>query len=354
MSKLTVRDVGRLCGVQLPSAPGKAKCPIRKHQRDDKTFRVFVSRSGDEIWKCWSCDEPDNVGDAVALYAHLQKLGRKEAWLKLREMGHEVPGSDRTGTDRRSFVPRVVAPPLAKPKVGVRGVKVERVLPLPQARLETWRALPDDGVREFLESRGFDPSFDFRSFGVIAMPSSCVGFVYVDPMTGSPCRVKVRGTRDKKFWNEPRPDPNQPGAKALAPLWLSDRLKLDVAASEALIITEGELDALALVSLGIPNVVSLPDGSESALTVSLEPLCGIFRTWYVAVDADEPGERAWRHLRDRARASGAEPVRITWARMEGDEVERFKDANDALKAGFTREDFERCLRVSAPSGRRVA
>lgn len=353
MSKLSIRDIGRLCGMQLPSPPGKAKCPIRKHQRDDKTFRVFVGRSGEEIWKCWSCDEPDNVGDAVALYAHLQKLSRKEAWLKLREMGYEVPGSDRGPADRRPFAPRP-ASGLPKPKVGVRGVKVARVLALPRAKLDAWSGLPDDGVRSFLGSRGFDPWFDFRSYGVIPMPASCVGFVYVDPMTGVPCRVKVRAMRDKKFWNEPRPDPAQPGAKALAPLWLSDRLKLDVAASEDLIITEGEIDALSLVSLGIPNVVSLPDGSESALTVSLEPLCGIFRTWYVAVDADEPGNRAWRHLRDRARASGAEAVRVIWARMDGDEVEQFKDANDALRAGFTREDFERCLQVSGSSGRRVA
>lgn len=347
-----MRDVGRLCGVQLPSAPGKAKCPIRKHQRDDKTFRVFLARSGEEIWKCWSCDEPDNVGDAVALYAHLQKLSRKEAWLKLREMGHEVPGSDRGPSERRPFAPRVASAP-PKPKVGVRGTKVTRVLSLPRASLDKWSALPDDGVREFLVSRGFDASFDFRSYGVIAMPSSCVGFVYVDPMTGHPCRVKVRGTRDKKFWNEPRPDPSQPGAKALAPLWLADRLKLDVSCL-GLVITEGELDALSLVSLGIPNVISLPDGSESATTVSLETLCGIFRNWYVAVDADEPGDRAWRHLRDRARAAGAEPFRVTWARMEGDEIQKFKDANDALLAGFTREDFERCLQVSGSSSRRVA
>lgn len=352
MSRLGIVDVGRLCGVQLPRAPGKAKCPIRSHHRADKTFRVFMSRSGDEVWKCWSCDEPDNVGDAVGLYAVLNKIPRKEAWVRLRDQGYDVPGLNAESRGRRDGAAAASKP--AKAGVGVRGVRPQRVLALPADTLNAWKALPDHAVRAFLVARGFSEEFDFRSYGVIAMPRGCVGCVYVDPMSGVACRVKVRAMRDKVFWNEPRPDPEQQGAKALAPLFLADRLMLGDGALDGVVITEGEFDALALVSVGMKNVVSLPDGSESAATVSLEPLSGIFRIWYVAVDADGPGDKAWRVLRDRARAAGAEPVRVTWAKFDGEELQQFKDANDALRAGFALVDFERCLRVSAPAAARVA
>jgi len=353
VSKITIREVGRLCGVALPSAPGKAQCPIRKHKRDDKTFRVFLSRSGDEIWKCWSCDEPENVGDAVALYGQLKQLDRKDAWRQLRDMGYEVPGADRL-RPIASARPAASAQVSTKPKIGVRGARNDRVLALPKARLDEWSSLPDEHVNRFLRSRGFSESFDHRSYGVIAMPADCVGFVYVDPMTGTPCRVKVRAIREKRFWNEPRPDPAQPGAKAVAPLWLADRLSLALTPLDSIVITEGELDALALVSVGISNVVSLPDGSASATTVSLEPLCGIFRNWYVAVDQDESGEKAWRYLRDRARDSGAEAFRVAWATLDGDDVRHFKDANEALAAGFARADFVRCIELAGTPRRRVA
>lgn len=356
MSKITVRDVGRMFGLQLPAAPGKASCPLRKHHRKDKTFRVFRSKSGtDDVWKCWSCDPPDNVGDAVGLFALLAGVPRRDAWMRLRDMGYDV-GQDRTREDRG---PRPAwsgpAPARApeKPKIGVRGTVPASVLPLDPALLDSWRAIDDAPVGRFLASRGFDPGFDFRAYGVIAMPRNCVGFTYVDPLSSLACRVKVRGLRDKVFWNEPRPDASRPGAKALAPLYLADRLEITGDVLEPVIITEGELDALSLVSLGLPNVVSLPDGAESAGTVSVEPLTGIFRTWLVAVDDDDAGTKAWRTMRDRARAAGAEAVRIVWSRPEGDEIQRYKDANDALKAGWSRDDFLRAMQMAMPT-RRVA
>lgn len=347
MSIVTVREVARMFGINLPGAPGKAKCPFRKHARPDKTFRVFQIPDGKELWKCWSCDEPDNVGDAVQLYARLASVPRKEAWKTLRDRGYEVPGQDRSrpaSTTGRSDDRGVSYE--KKPKIGIRGTQPARALRLPKDTLEAWQSLDDAAVRDFLVGRGFPEDFDFRFWSVTAMPDGCIGFIYVDPMTGEPCRVKVRPIREKRFWNLPKPDPSQPGAKALAPLFLSHHLgwgtdSLDV------IITEGELDALALCSVGLRNVVSLPDGSESASTVSLVPLAGIFRRWFVAVDDDEPGVKAWRVLRDRAREAGAEPIRVTWATIKDDELLHYKDANAALAAGFDRSEFERCISVAS-------
>src|SRR3990167_2889834 len=96
---LTIHDVGLLFGLNLP-APGlgkrsRAKCPFRKHTRRDPTFRVFNSRkTGEEIFKCWSCDPGDpNVGDAVALYAKLAAVDRRTAWRRLLDEGFAVPGA---------------------------------------------------------------------------------------------------------------------------------------------------------------------------------------------------------------------------------------------------------------------
>ena len=344
MGSITVREVGRMFGLELPSAVGKCKCPLQEHKRKDKTFRVFKSATGEDVWKCWSCDEPSNVGDAVGLFALLGGVSRKDAWLRLRELGYEVPGADRArggGQGAKQAAPTRVM----TPKVSLRGTKRGEVLPLPAESLERWRQIGDAGVVAWLRSRGFSESFDHRGCGVIAMPKGCVGFVYTDPATGVPCRVKVRSLRDKVFWNEPRPNPAFPGAKAMGPLYLTERLSFD---ADSVIITEGEMDALSLVSVGVPNVISLPDGSESANTVSLEPLFGFFTTWYIAMDGDEPGEKAWRVLRDRARVAGAEPVRVRWAKVDGEEMSHYKDANDALKDGFTRDDFLRCVNPASP------
>jgi len=350
---LTVQEVGRMFSLELPSAPGKAKCPFRKHVRQDKTFRVYEARSGSgSLWKCWSCDPPANVGDAVGLYALLSGTTRKEAWNRLRSDGFDVPGGDQysepagqSAQDRgrqeyqrtqRDRGPRVV------------GVQPERVLALKPETLAAWSGLDDAQVRAYLRSRGFPESFDSRAHDVLAMPRGCMGFVYHDPATLKPCRVKVRALRDKVFWNEPRPDPEQPGAKALAPLYRASDLILTGALWEIVVVTEGEIDALSLASVGISNVISLPDGSESAATVSIEPLTGMFNLWLIATDRDEPGDRAYVTLRDRARREGIYTARVTWARMEDGDLIYYKDANDALSRGkFTREDFQACLDAAA-------
>jgi hypothetical protein len=342
MSEVTIADVGRMFGLNLPAGPGKCFCPIRKHQRKDKTFRVFRIPEGKLMWKCWSCDAPDNAGDAVKLYAVLGRMDRRDAWKALRDQGLEVPG----GNDRRPSQPYVVPVHPAQRVTPAHGTVPSSYLPLDQALLASWRSHPFDEVRAFLRTRAIPDEFDAQGAGAVALPGDCMGFVYIDPETGVPCRVKVRGLRRKSFWNEPRSNPDIPGAKAKAPLFLAD--SLDVSAS-SVIIVEGELDAFSLVSQGFKNVVSLPDGSESAGTVSIEPIIGDYSTWFVATDDDEPGAKAWRTLRDRAHAAGVDAARVKWSWLVGEDDEQsFKDANDALMGGFSREDFEECMNIVRP------
>jgi len=59
---------------------------------------------------------------------------------------------------------------------------------------------------------------------------------------------------DKSFYRVP--------AKTDTCLFLEDRIETDPDLSSPLVICEGEIDALSLVAVGVPNVVSVPDGAQ--------------------------------------------------------------------------------------------
>lgn len=102
-------------------------------------------------------------------------------------------------------------------------------------------------------------------------------------------------------------------------------------------IVEGELDLHSLREVGIENVVSVPDGSHTRLTPALLAPLERFAGVVLAVDADTEGEGLAQRL---AEALG--PARCRRVRFAG-----FKDANDALRAGWRREDFMRALASAA-------
>ncbi len=352
---LSIRSVGQLFGLVLPEPGRKSKCPFREHKkRKDATFRVYLSRSNNHpMWKCWSCDPPDNVGDSIALYARLAGCERKDAWKKLKDEGFAVPGAEKGrrgngsedgGADRRAYEQE-------QKKVGYGvlpcGTQPKLVLQLDETKWKQWAQLSNGGLKKFASMRKLPVDF-LRQHGVIELPGGKhVGFTYFDPKTGAPCRVKVRGIEEKSFFILPRPDRGQPDAKALGPLYLAHDLKPD---GGPVVIVEGEIDALTLRYVGIRNVVSLPDGADSAKTVSFEPLLSGFAFRLVATDHDKAGVAAFRTI--RARAYGQDSLRVNWRRMIGvdelEDIESYKDANDALKdGGFTRDNFLTCLKVAA-------
>jgi hypothetical protein len=347
---LTIAEVGRLFGLSLPGPRGKARCPFVKHQRRDKTFRVFLSRTtSQEIFKCWSCDAPANVGDAIGFYARMANCERKDAWKRLRDEGFDVPGLDKQSSsssngqrgtsreeqDRQAYEKMV----REKHMIDVKGIQPAKALRLDLEQWEHWRKCNDGALEKFAEQRGLPVEF-LREHGMVELPGGYVGFTYFDAGR-RPCRVKVRGVYEKKYWVEPRPPKDNPeGAAALGPLYLANELERPKGNRYPLIITEGEIDALSLVYMGFRNVVSLPDGSESAKTVDLTPVFRRYTPWMLATDLDKPGElSAQQLLKDRADGE-TDLFRVKWLRMiEGGELTGYKDANDALRAGFTREEF---------------
>ena len=97
-------------------------------------------------------------------------------------------------------------------------------------------------------------------------------------------------------------------------------------------ITEGELDAIALTQYGIP-ALSVPDGAMSHGWVEHEyDNLARFDTIYLALDTDEPGQKATAELMDRL---GRERCRVVTLPK--------KDANDCLIAGISQDEVRACF-----------
>jgi hypothetical protein len=214
-------------------------------------------------------------------------------------------------------------------------------------RWRAWRSNGSEAVAEFAARRGVRP-VTLKDHDVVQVERDVVGFGYRDPNTNIPCRVKVRPLHRKTFWIEPRCRDPESGARARAPLYLAHDLPVHRGLNDVAVIVEGEVDALTLKDVGFRHVVSLPDGDCSANTVNVEPICAGYRAWLVATDDDDPGDEAYLKLLKRGRPLGIDVARVRWCALvkqeTGEELVRYKDANEALVAGrFRREDFERCF-----------
>lgn len=140
--------------------------------------------------------------------------------------------------------------------------------------------------------------------GAIAFP--------VHDEAGAVVNVKWRAFPDKKFWNE------------TGTLRLPFGLQLVPKDSKALLIVEGELDALAAYQYGVKSVVSLPNGTGDQDWI--DPLWDWlerFEEIWIATDMDEAGQGVKRLLVERLGS---------W-RCRGVELPH-KDLNDCLVAGI--------------------
>jgi 5S rRNA maturation endonuclease (ribonuclease M5) len=346
MRKLSIRDVGRALGLDLPPVGKKGKCPFRKHKRKDKTFRVFRAKgSGDELWKCWSCDPPDNVGDAIGLYARHENVDRTSAIEALKKQGFEGPTGGRPPPYRPSRSSSRPQRPTCD--IPVTGTNTGPFLSLDIRRWRAWRSNGSATIEDFARTRRIR-SATMREHDVVEVDRDVVGFGYRDPDTLVPCRVKVRPLKRKAFWIEPRCKDPDSDARARSPLYLAHELPLIIGPDAAVVIVEGEVDALTIKDIGIQSVVSLPDGDASAGTVNIEPIAAGYRAWLVATDLDDAGHEAYLKLRKRAWPLGIEVARVRWCKLveqeTGEELVQYKDANEARVAGdFSRADFERCF-----------
>jgi hypothetical protein len=161
-----------------------------------------------------------------------------------------------------------------------------------------------------------------------------VAFRYYDPR-GRSLYDKFRLVGDEKvFWRRP--------AGASGALYGLPGLSAD---AERLAIVEGELDLHALRAAGVDGVLSVPDGAGSKISDALlAPLAAVSDV-VIATDADTAGDELARRL-----ASALGPSRCRRARFTSAGAV-FKDANDALRAGWGLADFEAALADAAPMAR---
>src|SRR5215217_1967472 len=190
----------------------------------------------------------------------------------------------------------------------------------------------NDRHTRWLAVRGIDPEFASR-FGLCTAPDGALAFPYLE--YDREVATKFRGP-GKKFWQ-------RPGGRRT--FWNADILD-DPALTEgtnALVITEGEMDALTAVQCGFPFTVSVPDGAPPGSEDKPEPPAdalddrdGKFqfmwnnrdrlkriKRFILAVDGDGPGQRLAQELVIRLG-----PARCSFVSYP----EGCKDLNDVLQA----------------------
>jgi len=104
----------------------------------------------------------------------------------------------------------------------------------------------------------------------------------------------------------------------------------------SIIITEGELDAIAYEQMGFSNVVSVPNGAESFSDQWIDDL-ERFNEVYISFDMDEPGRRGAERAADKLGRYRCLNVLLP-----------LKDANDCLKARFTNQEISELLATAKP------
>jgi twinkle protein len=168
---------------------------------------------------------------------------------------------------------------------------------------------------KWLEARGFDLEVVTR-YGLYTDQQSTSGRDLVIPYIrdGKVINNKYRGPQ-KRF----RQDPGAPRS-----FWNEDCLRDPTLKDEPLIITEGELDALAAIQAGFLRSISVPDGAGSNLDFAGElwPLLKGAGKIVLAGDGDEPGRKL---DADLARRLGA--ARCSWVEYPAGT----KDLNDLLR-----------------------
>ena len=143
-----------------------------------------------------------------------------------------------------------------------------------------------------LEARGLDPELLVTRLGVEAsdrLPGDAIAIPFLD---GGVCVATKHRTLgpDKRFTQEA-------GGRQI--FWNLDCLRDDTLEDEPLVITEGELDAMAAIQSGLPRTVSVPcgapaqagnvEGQRYAFLDEAMPLFASCREIVLAVDADGPG-----------------------------------------------------------------
>jgi twinkle protein len=223
---------------------------------------------------------------------HLSRCGKKGSLRSLQVELGDVPRWTEGLKPRMQYRPKRYVQP-----VPVEGALSERAI--------AWlkgRGLTEETIRRFKLT---------QKDGAIVFP-----FL----KNGKIVNQKYR-TADKDFWQEKEAEPVLFNRDAIWP------------ELRELIIVEGEIDCMTLVQLGIENAVSVPSGAGNLDWIENEfTWLERFDTIYLGLDNDQAGDEGAEKI--ASRLGRWRCMRVYWPE---------KDANDCLKAGLGREQFDDCI-----------
>lgn len=334
------RDVGESTFVDVgiqganPNAAGdqKVRCPecyqTHTHQTGQRDLSVNVARG---VYNCHRCEFRGAVGFRKLVCPNCGNQHERDPQHRPPftcpscQFRGQVEGEARGG---------------GRPSLRVTSSAPAAIVPLANAR----PTAPDAQLYEYMATRGISArvvdddqiTAANRSFERLgdgwAPPEWCVCFNYYHG--ADLVNVKFR-TRGKKFGQ----------TKGGSPIpYRMNALK----GSNLAVITEGEIDALSFVEAGIPYAVSTPhgaiqaddknvDGKMKFLELAFDDFTDKDRI-YIAVDADEHGERTAAEYSRRLGRDRCLRVRYP---------EGCKDANDVLVT-WGPEALAQCLRDAQP------
>lgn len=192
------------------------------------------------------------------------------------------------------------------------------------AKPETAQGLSKSpAVAAWLASRGIQPD-TLKAFKIFADRDDTIVFPYL--RDGELRHMKFRSVREKKFWGSRDSEKLLFGWQALKP------------EVRSVILTEGEMDCLALAQYGL-QALSIPYGGGGAgkqdwIDTEWENL-ERFDTIYLAMDSDAAGDAATHELVERLGRHRCRVVKLP-----------LKDANDCLMRGIPRDKIVSAIRES--------
>lgn len=337
-------------------------CPAcGEEKRGSEDQRGPIGLTGDNKgWKCHRCDARGDLADIIAYamfgdrVAKLTPEQRKDLRERAAQMGFCTganPGTNiKSPTQMATRKPPTPAPAPTSPPATGKGPFTWRESLVPGSVDALWNNPDCAPVLEYLRTKRLFSDAVIKRWGLGAVPFKRGGKVVerwlVIPLLGedgNPCNARFRSVPGPCLHCSPDGVADGPGCKRCAtkaepggtgevqkayrvcpgrplPLFGMHNLK-DV--SSPVIVTEGELDVLALDELGWPlNVCSGTAGADSswpdAWLDRLEP----FPSFVLAYDDDEAGNRGAEKLADKLGR-----YRCARARLP------FKDANECLVKG---------------------
>lgn len=325
---LAVVDLERLADDLLGQATTVARrrswsCPNPQHAQTGRTppLSVFLSRRGEQRWRCHGCGEGGTAIDLVMMATGSDVRSAMEL-LATRTAGVTVDVSLPTRP-----LPRPPDPRRLVELDAFVGICAERLW-LPEGRaVRRWLTEERGLSREVLAQNvvGADlGSYDARRPDGLAR----AGAVAVLPaiVDGHAVYAQLRRVRPRA--DQPR-FLNPPASTAVNPRIARFRPAIPVAAEEV-VVTEGAIDALSVAAGGYRAVAVL--GAAVADELVANRIAALPGRLVIAFDADEAGERGAERLQTLLSTRGRPTVRLALPSGVGDVNDWMCAAGDAWHA----------------------